>query len=181
MTLSADARKQAIRDALTLMLAAVGDRAFDEAFCDVRRHDVSVAPFDGLSWTTWEDLEARSYVRPAHSIGLRTFRLTGAGWIAALKVARQYDTPAQKNRILTLRQALIDANKGRPALGTLVSIPEIVEWTGLPRGWVTSAVLSQLLASWFKDDRMRLEIGRDIRIPSRFAADRIEFDPDEYR
>ena len=180
MTLFADARKQAMRDALTLMLAAIGEHAFDEVFHDVRHDDVGVAPFEDVPWTAWADLEARACVRPRHSMGRQTFALTGAGWIAALEASLQLDTPEQMDRVHTLRRALVDANTGRPPQGTLVSLSDIVEGTGLRRGWVTNAVQSQLLALWFKGDHMALEIERGvIRIPSRFGAGRLDLDSDE--
>jgi len=181
MTLSDDERKRAVREALTLMLTALGsDHAFDEVFHDVSRSLVPQAPFDRIPPTTWDDLEARWYVRPRHTFGQQSYQLTAEGWIAALKVAKQFDTPEQRDRIVGLRRALVDLNKGRPPYGTLTDVTTLVSRSGLPRAWVESAIQSQLLTRWFPDDHVELELDRGmIRIPSRFGADELDFDPDE--
>lgn len=168
-----------MRDALRLMLQRLDDHAFDEVGHEVARNTKPEPPFQEIPWTTWEDLEARGYIRPKHAMGLQRFFLTGDGWIAVLKVTKQYETDEQETRVIALRRALVDLNKGRPPYGTLTDVPELMAQTALPRGWVTSAVRSQLLRRRFSDDHMELRIeGRVIRIPPRFAADRVEFDPD---
>jgi hypothetical protein len=168
-------------DALRLMIRAVGDEhGFREVFHEVAAQEAPLPPFQNIPRTTWDDLEGSGYVDAAHSMGAATYVLTGRGWIAALKAARLYNTPEHAQRVIALRRALVDLNKGRPSHGTLVSIFEIVGCTSLPRGWITSAVDSQLLREWFGDDHMELDVdGRVIRIPPRFAVDRIDFDPEQ--
>jgi len=134
MTISPERRKELMREALRLMLLDLGNsHAFDEVAHQVVEQDAAVAPFQDIPWTTWEDLEARGYVEAEHVMGAQRFVLTGAGWIAALKVSKQYDTPQHQAQVNTLRRALVDLNKGRPAEGTLTDINEIVSRTSLLR------------------------------------------------
>src|SRR4051812_37508123 len=106
MTLSDQARLEAIDVVLRRMLEDLADGPFDT------RCEVQGERYRHIPQTTWLELKGFGYVEPVHDFGNPTFRLTGAGWIAALKASGRLE--AQRDRAATLRAAMKDIVKGRP-------------------------------------------------------------------
>jgi hypothetical protein len=174
MTLSDATRREAIDVALKRMLEDLGERVFDEL-----RYEVDSDRYRDIPYTTWLELQGRHVVDADHAIGSAGYRLTAAGWIAALKASAAFDTPEQRERAVRLRAALKDAVKGRPLTGGLTDYREIAARSGLPLNWIVNALhsrLLQLLWTWDHLD-VRLEYGgRVIRVPARFGSKRLDYE-----
>ena len=82
MTLSDRDRLAAVELALKTMLDDLGERPFEAV-----RFEVGCESDQSMPQTTWEELRGLGYVEVAHTIRKPAFRLTGAGWIAALKAS----------------------------------------------------------------------------------------------
>src|SRR2546426_958141 len=100
MTLSDRARPDAMDLALRRMLEDVGEGPFD------RRCETQAALYRDIPQTAWLELEGFGYVEPVHAFGNPAFRLTGPGWIAALKASGTFE--AQRDRAVTLRAGMKD-------------------------------------------------------------------------
>ena len=102
---------QAVNAALVRMLTDLGDQAFVSA-----RFQIQLERFRDLPQTTWLELEDAGYVVPVHAFGNPSFKLTGRGWIAALRAAGLCAAPDQREAALKLRTALKDIANGDPSM-----------------------------------------------------------------
>ncbi len=148
----------------------LGDGAFDGLRCrpDSER-------YRDVPQTTWVELEGLGYVRAAHAVGSPGYRLTGAGWIAALRVSGVFDSEKLRARAVTLRAALKDLVKGRPLSGAITDFYELSARTGLPFEWIAGALESRLLQHLWSWDHLDVALehgGRVIRVPARFGSKR---------
>jgi len=170
MTLSDQARLEAIDVVLRRMLEDLGDGSFD------KRCEVQGQRYRDIPQTTWLELEGFGYVEPVHAFGNLAFRLTGAGWIAALKASGHLE--AQRDRAATLRAAMKDIVKGRPLHGAITNVRTLAGTTRLPEAWVRNAIsarLMQVLWIWDHLDVAIEHAGRAIRVPARFGSRRLQY------
>jgi hypothetical protein len=174
MTLSDDTRRDAMDVALQRMLDDLGERMFDE-----RRYEVDSDRYRDIPHTTWLELQGHHYVEAAHAIGSAGFRLTPAGWIAALRAAAAFDTPEQRQSAVRLRAALKDVVKGRPLTGAITDYRDIAARSGLPFNWIVNALQSRLLQHLWTWDHLDVAFehgGRTIRVPARFGSKRLDYE-----
>jgi len=170
MTLSDQARLEAMDVVLRRMLEDVGDGPFDI------RCDVQGERYRDIPQTTWLELEGLGYVEPVHAFGNPTFRLTGAGWITALKASGLLE--AHRDRATTLRTAMKDIVKGRPLHGAITNVRTLASTTGLPEAWVRNALNARLMQVLWIWDHLDVAIergGRTIRVPARFGSRRLHY------
>lgn len=104
MTLSDQARLDALDSALKRILEDLGADAFDSVRCEPNSER-----FHDIPQTTWLELEGLGYIRAAHAVGSPGYFLTGQGWIAALKASGAFDSEPLRVGAITLRAALYEA------------------------------------------------------------------------
>lgn len=100
MTLSDAHRIGAMDTALRRMYFDLGDAPLG-AIC----FEVRAERFRDLPDTTWLELQSAGHVEPMHAMGNPGFRLTGRGWIAALKSVGEYD--AQRDHVIALSDSSV--------------------------------------------------------------------------
>ena len=174
MTISERDRLAAVEQALGTMLDDLGERPFETV-----RFEIGRDPYRSLPQTTWEELRGFGYVEAAYAIGSPAFRLTGAGWIAALKASGSWESDALEDRAVRLRAALKDVAKGRPLEGAFTSLAQLRAATDLPEGWLISALRSRLLQARWTWDHLDVDLERGlrhIRVPARFGSKRLMYE-----
>lgn len=116
--------------------------------------------FTDVLQTTWRELlddgliddERSSFNRPI-------FRLTSYGWLRALALGGEIDSPETRRRCTQLARALKAVVKGRAShYDEFVSIETLATNAGLPEGWIFNAIKSKLLGVVFPDDRWDAQI-----------------------
>jgi hypothetical protein len=95
-----------------------------------------------------------------YAIGDPAFRLTRAGWIPGLKASGTFAAADTQDRMVRLRAALKDVVKGRPLEGAFTSVIHLQGVTGLPEGWIVSALRSRLLQLHWSWDHLDVDLGR---------------------
>ena len=122
-------------------LAAIGDEHCFE--------DVTFEPATDFVWmpkSIWNDLFDAVLIQdfriPGH------FGLTQHGWHHALKLAGDWESPALRDRGVSLVAALKGAVDGRHD-DIAIDTAEIATSAGLPLGWTKSAIKSLLLSDVF--------------------------------
>jgi hypothetical protein len=105
MTLSKDTRIQNMAEALTLMLGKLGDRALFREYFERDSPD-----FADIYPTTWKELTDR-HMLIEHPWG--TYQLTGHGWLMAVKITGQIESPEFRERLCRLNATLKGYIKGR--------------------------------------------------------------------
>jgi len=141
MTLSRDARRKNLEDALLILMDDVGSQTFLTAFINERSLDSRILP------TTWLELKNQYLVREA-MYGSGYYTLTGSGWIAGLKLLNQFDTPEMKLRAGKLCAALKDRVKGRQ-YEQMATVGEIATKADLSEDFVRDAIESDLIRELF--------------------------------
>lgn len=108
MTLSRDTRVHKMAEALRIPLDRLGDRPIymDEVLSD----DESVKD---IYATTWQELEERGLVKARYGIAWCRYQLTGHGWLKALKLKGELETPEFQERLGRLNATLEGFVKGR--------------------------------------------------------------------
>lgn len=153
------------------MLGELGERAFVGVHFVVASH-----PFEDLPQTTWLELEGEMLVEPRHSVGHAAYRLTGNGWLVALRSTGAFDTEETRNRAVRLRTALKDLIKGRSLAGASTDLFSLHVSTGLDINWLQNALDSRLLQHLWATDPLDLDLSRGlrhIRVPARFGCRRL--------
>lgn len=174
MTLSDHDRLAAVELALKTMLEDLAERPFEAVRFEVGRESDQSMPE-----TTWEELRGLGYVEAAHAIRKPAFRLTGAGWIAALKASDSWGSDELEDRMVQLRAALKDVVKGRPLQGAFTNVGELQRATGLPEAWIANALSSRLIQRHWPWDHVDVDLERglaNIRVPARFGSRRLMFE-----
>lgn len=171
MTLSDASRSEAMEIALTTMLAELRDRAFTGV-----HFAIASEPFATLPQTTWLELEGEMFVEPRHSIGNWAYRMTGRGWIAALRLSGQFESDELRDRAVALRSALKDLVKGRALAGVSTDLFSIHAKAGLHINWLQNALDSRLMQHIWPSEHLDLDLSdglRHIRVPARFGSRRL--------
>ena len=128
--------------ALQLMLHHVGDRRISESFFDRTQ-----PPFNTLSETTWSELQESNCAIPFFDS--KHFRLTGNGWLRALR-----ESGATKEKVFRRNgEKLISAIKKRVKgmqPGTRMIAPQVLaQDSRLPESFISNAVESNLIEAEF--------------------------------
>jgi len=170
MTISAAVRGEDAQRALLLLLERVGDRGIDEEDANIED-----PPFNELLKTTWATLERRGYVKDIGQYGPKHYQLTEEGWLKALALSDQPETPEFTRRVQVLLQALKRAVDERSGDG-LLDVREIASNTGLPLGWVWNGARAQLLDFLYPGRGYALEMldGVTVRVPADFGHEPID-------
>ena len=140
MTLSKDARRQNLDEAILLLMDALHGRSIMEVFIDERSVDPRILP------TTWGELKERGLVKETNS--RYTYVLSGPGWIKGLKLRGKFDS--DKLNVMTggLCAALKDRVKGRQD-EAFVQVAQLAADSGLPEAFIRNAVESDLIREKF--------------------------------
>ena len=101
MTISKQKREENMKEALRLLLERLGDRAIYKG--EVLDDDPA---FTGVYLTTWIDLADGNLVSARPGFGWCRYQLTGDGWLEALKITGQLDTPEFQERFGRLNATL---------------------------------------------------------------------------
>jgi hypothetical protein len=163
MSLSKEARAAECGIVLESMLAALGASAIDETLFDPQH-----PPFQDSHATTWDELAGQGWIEELEG----QYRLTGTGWLGALRLTKQLGDQRFLNdvgRALAAMKAHIKASGRKNA--TLVPLKQIAQEAGLPEGFVYNLIESRLVeehhgrtgARWRDKGRMIL-IPRDFNI-----------------
>ena len=161
MTLSKDARRQNLDDAVLMLMENLCGRSIMESFIDERFLDAGILP------TTWEELKARYLVRTTNVRCMYT--LSGLGWIHGLKLRDEFDSAEMRELAGRLCAALKDKVKGRRS-DEMVSVAELAAETKIPESFIRNAVESNLIEKLFgvKDAEWE-DRGKFINIPLIFG------------
>jgi hypothetical protein len=163
MSLSKEARAAECGTVLESMLAALGASAIDESLFDPEH-----PPFRDSHSTTWDELAGQGWIEELEG----TYRLTGTGWLGALRLTKQLGDQRfldSVGRALGAMKAHIKASGRKNA--ALVPLKQIAGEAGLPEGFVYNLIESRLVeehhgrtgAKWRDKGRMIL-IPRDFNI-----------------
>jgi hypothetical protein len=168
MTLSKDDRRNNEDLALRQMLQELpANRPYEWELLDGGKE-----PFLTVYPTTWKELVRRGLVK---EWTFNRYRLTGHGWISALKVSGKFDSQELRENAGKLSAALKKRVEGRRADGS-VTRGELQNETGLSEGFIYNAIDSHLLyhlfnchdAHWAADDEMKnyIEVPLEFCLPA---------------
>lgn len=168
MSLSKEARLKNLEDAVLLLMDNIHEsQSIMEVFIDDRSLDARILP------TTWNELRRYGFVRECNNSSFY-YTLSGRGWLTALGIRGQLDTPDMKAKTGRLCAALKDRVKGRDH-GVVVHVSEVAAGASLTEAFVRNAIESRLIqeifgitgADWAGyDDR-----GKFILIPNDFGLE----------
>ncbi len=161
MSLSAETRREDAFALLKSLYVKLGDFPIDcTAF------DCADAAYAGIQNTSWEELVSEGIlIKRGNSL----YFLTAKGWSEALFLYGNPNDPDLQQSLGKLSKVLKDRVKGRGD-SVLVPFDEVTTDSGLPPGWVFSAIDAHLIcriygrndAGWLEGARGRLiEIPRD--------------------
>jgi hypothetical protein len=172
MSVSDDARREDKKRTLVTMFREVGDnRAWQVHF---EAGEPSVVQ---TLQTTWRELlDERLIDDKPSSMGQVRYRLTYYGWLRALIVSGEVDTPEVRERCARLAQALKRVVKGRKShYDEFTSVNAIAADANVPEGWVVNAIESKLLGVVFRDDKWDAQMdGRNmIRVSPTFGLNHL--------
>ena len=162
MSLSGHEKSEECKTVLTTMLAVLGASAIDETLFD------PCSEFEGVHATTWDELVRNEWIE--HLAAVDRYRLTGTGWLGALRLTGQLGENRFEVNIGKTLGAMKTHVKGR-AYSAVVSLRQIAQEADLSEGFVYNVVESKLVekhhgrtgAKW--QDRGRLIfIPRDFNI-----------------
>ena len=109
-------------------------------------------------------------------MGEARYRLTYHGWLRALIVSGDVDTPLVRDRCAGLARALKRVVKGRKShYDEFASVSGIAADNSLPEGWVVNAIHSKLLGVVFPDDKWdaQMDGGNTIRVSPTFGLNHL--------
>lgn len=171
MTLSKETRRQHLDHAMRRISEMVGDGFFEDYTFE------STTPgLEDLPNTTWSELEDTSILERSPEIMVRKYRVTPNGWVEILRKTGQFQDPETSRRAGKLVAVLKDFVGGRE--NTEIATDDLilkVEARGLPRGWVLSALKSDLLVALWPTRNYEVRFTTSnmsfMKIPSRFGMD----------
>src|ERR1035438_5398734 len=106
MSLSAQERSEECKKTLRSILASLHDCAIDETLIDPNDGE-----FTAVHPTTWDELLRNEWIERLESV--RKYRLTGTGWLGALRLTGQLLEPDFESKIGRVLSALKACVKGR--------------------------------------------------------------------
>ncbi|MCZ6490831.1 MAG: hypothetical protein O7A06_09915 [Acidobacteria bacterium] len=168
MTFSSEKRTENCLELLRQMLKMVGEKPVDQTF-----FDPTDSCFSAILPTTWDALGARKWIEGVSP--LEQYRLTGEGWLGAMKFTDQLDSfMKEAGKIIATMKSYV---KGRTK-AMLVSVEELAERSGISAGLVFNLIESRVLerrygkcgASWYGSS------GRMVFIPRDFGIEPLDLD-----
>jgi hypothetical protein len=174
MSISDEQRRDDKRRILSLIREQLGDRF-------VWQYGVEPTDpgFTDTLQTTWRELLDDGLLDDKLStMGRPVFRLTASGWLRAVTISEEIDSPDTRDRCRRLAQALKAAVKGRGShYDEFVSIEAIAASAELTAGWVFNAIKSRLLGVVFPNDRWDAQIDgkshRHVRVSPTFGLNHL--------
>lgn len=163
MSLSAQQRSEECKRTLCSILAVLHDAAIDETFIDPNDAD-----FATVHTTTWDELLGNEWIERLDAVG--RYRLTGTGWLGALRLTGQLLERDFETKIGSALSAMKAHVKGRGS-AALVTLKVIAQDAGLSEGFVFNIIESKLVeehhgrtgAKWQDKGRVIL-VPRDFNI-----------------
>jgi len=137
MTLSPQARRKNLEEALIGFLDALGDRP-------LRCLDIIPSAFPGLLPTTWIELTNGGLLKD-QNIQIPMFRLTCAGYVEALKVSGRSGEPRFLEGLGNLCKVLKSHLPKDRTGDALISFDELVTKCGLSEAFVENALDADLI------------------------------------
>jgi hypothetical protein len=115
--------------------------------------------------TTWRELLDDGLIDDKlSSMNRSVFRLTTYGWLRALTLSNEVDSPESRERCTRLARALKAVVKGRSShYDAFISIAALASNAELPEGWVGNAIKAGLLGVVFPKDRWDAQIDQKTR------------------
>lgn len=172
MSLSDAARREDRKRTLITMFREVGDHRAWEVYFNAGEAIVAET-----FQTTWRELLDERLVTDKPSVmGQARYSLTYVGWLRALIISGEVDTPAIRDQCSRLAKALKRVVKGRKShYDEFASVNAIAADAGLPEGWVVNAIHSKLLGVVFPDDKWdaQMDGGRNIRVSPTFGLNHL--------
>jgi hypothetical protein len=177
MSVSNAERREDKRRTLIVMFRAVGNLQAWQVHFAAGEPEVA----DTLQ-TTWRELLDERLITDKPSVMQQArYSLTYAGWLRALIVSGDVDTPETRDRCSRLAKALKRVVKGRKShYDEFADVSAIAADAGLPEGWVINAIHSKLLGVVFPDDKWdaQMDGGRTIRVSPTFGLNHL-FDQED--
>lgn len=131
--------------------------------------------FTEFNTTSWRELQDEGYLKPQHTFGSAQYSLTAGGWLKALKLSGELESPNVRSRGIALARALKTLVKGRDVhFDQIADERELAPQTGLPGGWIYNALSCNLLNDLFPNDNMTVRYdyrGKCFRVPPTFGMD----------
>lgn len=161
MTLSAKGRQNYLYNAFEKILSELKDFAIDTYF-----FNPTIVPLNNFPLTTWADMREEGWITNHDVNGVQCFRLTGIGWLEALRVTEWLYNDEYTRRMGIIAAALKNKVKTRNSDVT-IPLKTITDESGLPEGWIFNAIDSRLIEErWKRYSGYWLEKGRLLFIPA---------------
>jgi len=136
MTLSTDARRRNLDEALASFVAALGDGWFSPFY-------INPSQFPDVLDTTWPELVRRGLLKDAN-INEERYKVTPFGYVTALKVSRRSDDPEFRRKLGNICKVLKDSVKGRSDFA-LVPFDTLVADSGVSTEFAYNALDADLM------------------------------------
>ena len=173
MTISVKSRREQRDLVLRIMGNAVGlDTDYDQV-----QFSVEDRPFTDVPRTTWPELAEGGRVKRLPQSGPEIYRLTGRGWIDAIRSAGLTQSQESQERCSRTMAGLKAHVQRDSEYHQLVDLYNLEQETGLSRSWLFNATNSGLLREEFSKKNMNAYYDADsrgIRVPSTFGMTLID-------
>lgn len=136
MTLSPDARRRNLEEALVSFLDALGDGWFCVFY-------ISPSDFPNVLPTTWTELTKRGLLKDS-DMNVEMYELTPLGYVTALRVSGRSDEQQFRERLGRLCKVLKDSLKGRTDFA-LVPFQELVAESGVSEVFASNSLDADLI------------------------------------
>jgi hypothetical protein len=138
MTDSPEARRENFDEALIGFLNALGSRS-------LRSFDINPSDYPGVWLTTWTELTTQGLLED-FNIQVDMYRLTGSGYLEALRVSGSSGEPQFQENLGSLCKVLKDSLKGRREFA-LISFQDVVARSRLSEAFVENAIDADLIGN----------------------------------
>lgn len=140
MTISKEKRMEDLEKALMLMLEQIGDRRLNSV-----PFKLGELPFDTILPTSWPTLEQYGWITITRYFGgAGHFRLTGHGWLTAMRAGGHTDTEHFNQKLGLLMKTLKAKVDGRSRIA-LVRVAEVAATSGLPEAFIWNIIESDAI------------------------------------
>lgn len=162
MTLSADARRRNLDEALVSFSDALGDGWFCTFY-------ISPSDFPNVIETTWPELVRRGLLKDAN-MNEEMYKFTDSGYVKALKVSGRSEKPEFREKLGRLCKVMKDSLKGRSDFA-LISFQDLVTESGVSEAFASNAldadlirnILGRIGAEW--DGEHLVKVPNDFGLP----------------
>jgi hypothetical protein len=167
MTISDDARRANLNEALNAFLIRLGDRQFVQ-------FDIVRADFPDILPTTWTDLTERRWLRDLET-NREMYRLTPLGYVKALKVSDMSDTPRFREQLGNICKVLKDSLKGRTEFAFVI-FQDLVKQSGVSEAFAYNAIDADLIVYVLKRVGAQWDGNHLLKVPHNFGMPILEHD-----